>query len=325
MPYIDMPLDELKLYRGINPRPADFDEYWESALDEMKAVYPNIEIKPASFRLNGFDCKDLYFTGVRGSRIHAKIIMPAGRKNLPIALHFHGYTGRSQDWNEYIAFAAAGFCVFAMDCRGQGGQSEDMGGVKGNTLHGHIIRGLESGADELLFRHVFLDTVQLSNIAMAMNFTDETRICAYGSSQGGALTLACSALNPQIRILAPAYPFLCDYKRVWQLNLYTPAYIELWDYFRMFDPLHKREEEIFTVLGYIDVVNLANRICGETLFAVSLEDDICPPSTSFAAYNNIQAKKDIRIYPDYKHEFLPGFNDEVIQKFQQALAVSYPA
>jgi len=30
----------------------------------------------------------------------------------------------------------------AMDCRGQGGSSEDSGGVKGNTLCGHIIRGL---------------------------------------------------------------------------------------------------------------------------------------------------------------------------------------
>ena len=31
--------------------------------------------------------------------------------------------------------------VAAMDCRGQGGLSEDVGGVKGTTVNGHIIRG----------------------------------------------------------------------------------------------------------------------------------------------------------------------------------------
>ena len=28
MPIIDLPLEELKVYKGTNPRPSDFDEYW---------------------------------------------------------------------------------------------------------------------------------------------------------------------------------------------------------------------------------------------------------------------------------------------------------
>jgi cephalosporin-C deacetylase len=57
---------------------------------------------------------------------------------------FHGYSGSSGDWvGEKLAYAAQGFCVAALDCRGQGGLSEDPGGVRGNTLRGHIIRGLD--------------------------------------------------------------------------------------------------------------------------------------------------------------------------------------
>ena len=37
-----------------------------------------------------------------------------------------------------------------------------------------------------------------------------------------------------------------------------------------------------------------------------LMDTICPPSSQFAAYNKITAKKDIVIYPDFTHEPLPG-------------------
>ena len=319
MPMTDMPLDELKCYKGSSPKPNDFDAFWSRALDEVKTTRPNIELRPASFQLRGFECSDLFFSSVRNGRIHAKLIKPAGRKNLPIALHFHGYTGRASDWIDYVSFAAIGFCVLAMDCRGQGGLSTDGGGTSGNTLRGHIIRGLDDGADNLLFRHIFLDTVQLTTVAMGLDYTDETKICAYGASQGGALTLACAALSPQVSLLASVYPFLCDYRRVWELNLQSEAYKELKDYFRMFDPLHERESEIFNTLGYIDVVNLASRIKGETMFAISLDDDVCPPSTSFAAYNHITAKKELYIYPDYAHEVLPGFYDEVLRKFQYAL------
>ena len=40
MPLLDMPLEELLEYQGRNPRPEDFDEYWERALTEMRAVDP---------------------------------------------------------------------------------------------------------------------------------------------------------------------------------------------------------------------------------------------------------------------------------------------
>ena len=53
--------------------------------------------------------------------------------------------------------------------------------------------------------------------------------------------------------LAPVYPFLCDYKRVWEMDQAANAYAELKTFFRNFDPQHKREDEIFTRLGYIDL------------------------------------------------------------------------
>jgi cephalosporin-C deacetylase len=319
MSIIDMPLEELKNYKGSSPCPADFDAYWDAGIREVNAIAPNVEMRPAAFQLKGFECFDLFYTSVQNARIHAKVLKPATKEKLPISLHFHGYTGRAYDWNEYVAFAAAGFCVAAMDCRGQGGESIDVGNVSGNTLDGHIIRGLSQGKDHLLFRHIFLDTVQLANVMKTMDFTDEKRICATGGSQGGALTMACSALVPEVSQLAPMYPFLCDYKRVLELNLPTEAYRELKKYLRMFDPTYKHFDETMNTLGYIDIVNLAKRIKGETLLAVTLDDDVCPPSTVYAAYNNITAKKDIRIYPQHGHEPLPYFMDEVIQKFQKEL------
>lgn len=313
MPMLDLPLDQLRSYQGINPRPADHDAYWDRALAEMRDVDPRVELVPADFKAPFAECYSLFFTGVGGARIHAKYLrprVPDGGKR-PAVLQFHGYTGNSGDWADKLAYVAAGYSVFALDCRGQGGLSEDNGGTGGNTLHGHIIRGLDDGPEALLFRKVFLDAAQLAGIAMAMPEVDPSRVAATGYSQGGALTLACAALEPRIARAAPVYPFLCDYRRVWELDLAKDAYQDIRDYFRLFDPTHARAETVFETLGYIDVQHLTARIRGEVLMTTCLMDEICPPSTQFAAYNKIRSPKDMIVYPDYGHEFLPGCDDAI--------------
>ena len=205
-----------------------------------------------------------------------------------------------------------GFVVAAMDCRGQGGRSSDRNPVDGNTFHGHIIRGLDdSDSDNLYLRQVFLDTVILAKTVMAMDIVDENRVAVYGGSQGGGLSLACAALVPEIKIAAVHYPFLADYKRVWQTEMTNGAYAELKDYFRSFDPEHTREEEVFTKLGYIDIQHLADRIKAKVMIGVGLMDDTVPPSAQFAVYNKIKSEKKMAIYPDFKHEPLLGYSDKV--------------
>jgi len=316
MPIIDMPLEQLKVYEGTNPRPADFDEYWERALTEMHAVDPQLELVPSSFQSPNADCFDLYFTGVKGARIHAKYVRPKHTEGPhPAVVMFHGYSGNAGDWSEKLAYASLGFSVLAMDCRGQGGSSEDVGGIKGNTHHGHIIRGLDDHPDELLFRHIYLDTAQLAGIAIGLPEVDPERVYAAGGSQGGGLTIACAALEPRVRKLAPIFPFLSDYKRTWDMDLDKDAYSELRTYFRYYDMLHEREHEVFEKLGYIDIQFLAERIKGEVMMIVGLMDTVCPPSTQFAAYNKMNTQKQLVIYPDYGHEYLPESTDRTMRFF----------
>jgi cephalosporin-C deacetylase len=230
---------------------------------------------------------------------------------------FHGYTGSSGDWVDKLSYVAQGFSVAALDCRGQGGLSEDAGGVSGNTLHGHIIRGLDEAVNgspqKLLFRQIFLDTAQLAKIVMEMPDIDPDRVGAMGGSQGGALTVACVALEPRIKRAAPVFPFLSDYQRVWSMDQAKDAYKELQEYFRLFDPQHRREKIIFEKLGYIDIQHMANRINADILWGIGLMDTICPPSSQFAAYNKITSRKSMEIYPDFGHEILPGLNDKCFQ------------
>lgn len=314
---IDMPISQLEKYMGINPKPADFDEYWDKAIEEMKSVDPQTEFIEADFRCPNAECYDMYFTGVNGARVYAKHLRPANiTGKIPAILLFHGYSSNSGEWNDKLNYVHAGYAVFMMDARGQGGKSEDVGGVKGTTFNGHIIRGLdEEDPNKLLFRDIFLDTAELANIAMGMDFIDENKIYAYGGSQGGALTLACAALEPKVSKIVAQMPFLSDYKRVCDMNLDANAYGELRTYFRMYDPMHKREDEIFEKLGYIDVHNLAPRIKAKTIIQTGLMDNICPPSTQYAIYNNLACEKEHLLYPNYGHEAMKSAADRAFMHF----------
>jgi cephalosporin-C deacetylase len=148
---------------------------------------------------------------------------------------------------------------------------------------------------------------------MNMPEVDPRRVGAYGGSQGGGLTLACAALEPRVKRAAPAYPFLSDYRRVWEMDLAVNAYEELKSFFRFFDPTHENEDEWFTRLGYVDIQHLMPRVRAEVLMGCGLMDTVVPPSTQFAAYNKIASKKDAVIYPDFGHENLPGFSDKTFQ------------
>jgi cephalosporin-C deacetylase len=318
MPQIDMPLEQLLTYPGRSPRPADFDEFWDRSLAEMQTLDPQIEMKPHALNAPFAECFDLYFTGMGGARVHAKYLRPKNyAEPHPALVMFHGYGASSGNWADKLGYVAQGYSVASLDVRGQGGQSQDVGGTTGRTASGHFIRGIDDGPDKMLFRQVYLDCAQLAGIVMDRPEVDAGRVGATGGSQGGGLTLACAALEPRIKRAALSYPFLSDYRRIWEMDLDVAAYAEIRDYFRTFDPRHLREEEIFTRLGYVDVQFLAPRIQAKTLMVVGLMDTVCPPSTQFAAYNKITAPKDLLIYPDFAHEDPPGAADLVFDFFAE--------
>jgi cephalosporin-C deacetylase len=310
----DLPLEQLLTYEGSSPRPADFDAFWDRSLAEMRAVDPRVELLPADFQVPFAECLHMTFTGVGGARIYAKLVRPKHAPGPhPAVIMLHGYSGNCGEWNDKLGYAAMGYTVAALDCRGQGGRSEDVGGVTGNTLHGHIIRGVDDAPEKLLFRQIYLDAAQLTGLVMAMPDVDETRVGVTGGSQGGGLTLACASLEPRLRRAAPVFPFLCDYRRVWLMDQAKDAYAEIKDYFRRCDPTHEREDVFFERLGYIDVQFLCPRIRASVMLGIGFNDTVCPPSTQFAAYNRIRSEKRYVAYPDFGHEGLPGHADRIFQ------------
>jgi cephalosporin-C deacetylase len=316
----DLPFDALQTYQGTNPRPDDFDDFWAKGLTELDGVDADVELVPAELTVPFARTEHLYFTGTGGARVHAKLARPLTSEGpSPAVLMFHGYGGESPSWVDLLPYAARGFTVAALDVRGQVGYADTLPRENTFNLLHHVVDGLDGGPEDLLYRHVFLDTRRLADIVRGFEEVDPDRVATTGWSQGGALSLVCAALEPRIKLVATVYPFLCDYQRAWSMSLEKAPYDEITTWFRKRDPEHRREEEVFTRLGYIDVQHLAPRIQGRVELYLGLEDKICPPSTQFAAYNKITAEKSLRIYPDFGHDSLPGAFDSIYKLIGAAL------
>lgn len=333
MPAIDKPSvfdlhpADLPGYQGRNPRPADFDTYWDNTLAELAETPAAVQIEAASIQIPGYRCGHLTFTGLGGARIYAKFIRPeqSHPDGNPGMCCFHGYSGSSGEWLSYLPYAALGFFVLAMDCRGQAGLSEDSGDTQRHTHRGQIVRGAYGDPRLLRFRYIFSDAARLVHLLMAMPEVDAGRIAVSGGSQGGALSIAAAALVPEVACATFHFPFLCDYLRIWELDLAEDgAYQEIGDLIKKQDPTGSRLDLLFHNLGYIDVAHLAPRIRARCLMGTGLRDRITPPSTQFAAYNRITAPKQVQLYPHHQHENLPGFSDLSLETWRPLLNSPLP-
>ncbi|HEY0475756.1 MAG TPA: alpha/beta fold hydrolase, partial [Kribbella sp.] len=256
----ELSYEELIAYQGTNPRPDDFDQFWEKGLAELAGIDAEAEFAPATdFPLPFAKTEHLYFNGTGGYRVHAKVIRPNNAEG-PAVLMFHGYGGEQPKWIDLLPYAARGFTVAALDVREQVGFRTDSQHGNSFSLHNHLVEGLDDGPEGLLYRHVFLDTRRLADIVRALPEVDGARVATTGWSQGGGLSLVCAALTPEIKYAASVYPFLTDYQRAWELNLEKAPYDEITTWFKKRDPRHLREQEVFTSLGYIDLQHLAPRI-----------------------------------------------------------------
>jgi len=57
---------------------------------------------------------------------------------------------------------------------------------------------------------------------------------------------------------------------------------------------------------YYDVVNFARLVTVPSLLSWGYNDTTCPPTSMYAAYNEIQAPKKLVLYLDARHWIYPG-------------------
>jgi len=312
MPWFDLSEPELHDYRITTPEPDDLDGFWAARLAEAAdAAAPPTLTRHAEDAYGAVAVYDVEFSGARGDRIRGWFLQPPGARDVPVVVTFIGYGGGRGLPVEHLALPAIGIASFVMDTRGQGGgwttgATGDPGrSSDGPEYPGVMTRGITS-PETYYYTRLMTDAARAVQVAAALDGIDTARIGVQGASQGGGLALAAAALQPDlVKVCHADVPFLCDLQRAVGLTGEYP-YREVANFLSQQVDLAERALD---TLRYVDCALLARRIRATTLMSVGLMDEICPPSTVYAAYHEIDAPKDIAVHAFGGHA-VPGAHQE---------------
>lgn len=316
MALIDLPLDQLQTYIPTRDEPADFDAFWQETLTEARDHALNLRLTPVDYGLSMVDSYDVTFSGYGGQPIKGWLQLPRHRNGpLPCVVEYIGYGGGRGFPTDWLFWSSVGYACLVMDTRGQGsawmrGDTPDPEMDGGNAQYpGFMTRGILN-PKSYYYRRVFTDAVRAVEAARQYEGIDPTRIAITGSSQGGGISLAVSGLVPDLQAVMADVPFLCHYRRATEITDSYP-YQEIARYLKT----HRDQvETAFHTLSYFDGVNFAVRANAPALISLGLMDEVCPPSTVFAAYNHYAGTKEMRVWRYNQHE--GGGSYQAIEKIK---------
>lgn len=299
MAFFDLSESELQNYKPAIREPKDFDSFWSETLADSRTKAADPILSKVDLGVSEFDVSDLRFSGFNGEEIAAWLIRPNYPKG--VVIEYNGYGGGRGLPHERLWWAASGYSYIFMDTRGQG-SAWGSGGVTPDNhgsdpaANGFMTKGVQS-QDSYYYRRVYTDATLLVDAARTLDLGSD-RIILCGGSQGGGITLAVAGLSEGIAAALPDVPFLCHFERALSLTDGFP-YKEIANYLS----IHRdKVESTLDTLSYFDGVNFAKRSSAPALFSTALMDQICPPSTVFAAKNHYAGESEIAVYPFNGHE-----------------------
>jgi cephalosporin-C deacetylase len=293
MALFDLPQDQLEAYRPARREPEDFAAFWRDTLAEARLHALDARFVPVDAGLRTLEVFDVSFAGFGGQRVRGWLLLPRGASELPglpCVVEYLGYGGGRGFPSDWLVYASAGYAHLVMDTRGQGsgwrqGDTPDEG-VFGPGVPGFMTRGILD-PQTYYYRRLLTDAVRAVEAAAAFGRVDAARLAVAGISQGGGMALAVAGLAglglaPDLSLVLADVPFLCAYRRALELTDALP-YGELAAFCRA----HRdKVEAVFGTLAYFDGVNFAAYARADALVSVALMDEVCPPSTVYAAYNH---------------------------------------
>jgi len=291
---------------GVNPeqissptdQPANFENFWMRAKRELAAVDPQYKLIHNDSLST--DKRDVYLVEMRSLYnvlIRGWYARPKASGKFPAILHVQGYSSNQQmSWG----YNGDDMAVFVLNIRGHGNSRDEINPGFPGYLQDHL-----KDKERYIYRGAYMDCIRAVDFLCSRNEVDSRYVVVMGGSQGGAMSIATSALdNQRIKLCIPAVPFLSDfpdYFKVadWPANEFTDFEAKNTDF---------GWKGIFETLSYFDIKNLAPWIKCPVYMSVGLKDVTCPPHINFAAYNQIKSRKSYVVYPESGHGMPPEYN-----------------
>ena len=234
-----------------------------------------------------------------GSRLYGILCVPKKEGKYPALLQVPGAGVRAYGGD--IATAEKGVITFQI---GIHGVPVDMNptvytDLGAGALSGYFNYNMDD-KDRFYYKRVYLGCVRANDFLTSLPEYDGSNLAVTGGSQGGALSIITTALDSRVKSLGAFYPALSD------VTGYLFDRAGGWPHY--FDKtnrsVNEKKDKISTI-SYYDVVNFARRVKVPGYYSWGYNDETCPPTSMYAAYNVISAPKELYLALDTGHWTYP--------------------
>jgi cephalosporin-C deacetylase len=281
--------------------PTDFEAFWDAAKTDLAKI--PLDAKMTLLPERCTEKTNVYHVNIQnfkvGTRLYGILCVPKKEGKYPALLHVPGagvrpYTGD-------IANAEKGIITLQIGIHGipvnlDPSVYTDLGA---GILNGYPNYNLDD-KNRFFYKRVYMGCVRANDFLTNLPQYDGSNLAVTGGSQGGALSIVTAALDGRVKSLGAFYPALSD------VTGYLKGRAGGWPhYFDKSSRAINETKEKLTTIGYYDVVNFARRVKVAGLYSWGFNDETCPPTSMYAAYNTISAPKDLFLALDTGHWTYP--------------------
>lgn len=276
--------------------PADFETFWNNAKAELAKVpvNPVMTLMPERSTTK-VDVYHVSIDNIKG-KIYGILSVPKAEGKYPALLHVPGagirpYSG--DPWN-----AEKGIITFQIGIHGIPVNLDPKvyDDLRSGALDGYWRSNLDN-KDSYYYKRVYLGCVRAIDFIESLKQFNGRKLAVTGGSQGGALSIIAAGLDERVDYLAAFYPALSD------LTGFLHGRAGGWPHlFR--DEVTNKPEKVETS-KYFDVVNFARFVKIPGWYSWGYNDNVCPPTSMHAAYNVIDAEKELHVFQETQHWTFP--------------------
>ncbi|MBA2619925.1 MAG: acetylxylan esterase [Acidobacteria bacterium] len=271
--------------------PPDFDKFWDDGKKELAKLPIDSKLEPLpSYSTANADVFQVSLNNVgagssKSSRIYGILAIPKStnpNQKFPAVLSVPGAGVRP--YRGLLNLAERGIITLQIGIHGIPVNLDQT--VYDNLAAGALNRYMYDGLDDkntYYYRRVFLGCLRANDFLASLPQFDGKNLGVMGGSQGGALSIMTAALDSRVKGLAVWVPALAD------LTGYIFGRAGGWHH--AFKDEKNRTKEKIETSKYYDTVNFARRVKVPGIYTFGYNDETCPPTSMFAAYNSVVAPK----------------------------------
>ncbi len=306
------------LIKPAGQSPADFVQFWDKAKTDLATIPMDARMtllpERSTEKVNVYHINLQNFRA--GARLYGILCVPKKEGKYPALLRVPGAGIRP--YNGDIATAEKGVITLEIGIHGIPVNMDlsQYANLSGGALSGYQTFNLED-PERYYYKRVYMGCVRANDFLVSLPQFDGTNLGVTGGSQGGALSIVTAALDPRVKFLGAYYPALSD------LTGFMLGRAGGWPHMFNKDNVNaiSTKDKIRTT-GYYDVVNFARIVKVPGRYTWGFNDETCPPTSMYAAYNVITAPKSLELFLETGHWQFPEQREGMEGWLQKQLGVN---